>query len=272
MAWPPETSVMIPAAPPLNPVPAPPVVVILFTAIAPLFVFIVTAPPVQPVPAALAAPVVFKLPAKATVPPPPVTSISIAPEVVPVAPAAAVVVMEWPESRVTAVVALTSTRAPTVVTSSLILIVAPVNVVVALPDARDPLVVRVPLPALSVKEPFATAVDKAPATVKLLFLLLTSKSPPRVDVANVVFTLFTTVASPVVPLVLRVMAPAKAFDVLSSVMALLATSVVKLEVPATVKAPVWVIASPDLAVKLPSTVDKPSFKAVVPLSTAASAV
>ena len=51
-----------------------------------------------------------------------------------------------------------------------------------------------------------------------------------------------------------------------SVMDLFATSVWKLEVVATVNAPVSVIASPDVALKLPSIVDVPSCNAVVPLS------
>ena len=143
--------VIAPAAPPspatLTQVEAPPDVVMSASAIVPLSVSIVTAPPAEPTPALFAAPVVTRLPTRFTVPVPD-TSMSIAPDAVPVF-TPAVVVIDLPVARSTNVVAFKSTNPPTVVTSLLMSIVAVVkdSCVAPVVKATTPFKAVVPVPA-----------------------------------------------------------------------------------------------------------------------------
>src|SRR6516165_5167225 len=83
---------------------------------------------------------------------------------------------------------------------------------------------------------------------------------PMLEAASVVATLLVRLASPLVPpVVLSAIAPVSALPVLVSVIVALAAEVVNDEVPATVRAPVWVrLPTVSVTVRLPPTVEAPS--------------
>lgn len=82
------------------------------------------------------------------------------------------------------------------------------------------------------------------------------KSPAMVDAANSRAVVpLSIVAWAVVPCVVTLIAPVSALDVLLKVMAMSFTSVVKLDVPDTVNAPVCVRAPPEVMPTFPATVD-----------------
>ena len=84
---------------------------------------------------------------------------------------------------------------------------------------------------------------------------VTVRLPPTVTVPRLrAVAPLSMMTWPLAPVVLKLTAPVKALVAVSRVMALLATSVVKLEVPVTVNAAVCVIASLDVTERLPFTV------------------
>jgi len=84
---------------------------------------------------------------------------------------------------------------------------------------------------------------------------MTARVPFIVEAAKVRAVVpLSRVTLPAVPRVENETAPVRALVVVLKVMALSVTFVVKLDVPDTVSAPVWVMASPEVTDRLPFTV------------------
>ena len=157
--------------------------------------------------------------------------------------------------------------------------VMPLSIVTCpvLPPAVRVLNVTAPVKALVLFKVIAlslTSVVKldVPLTVVLPLSVMTSpevtaRVPAMLEVPKFKAVVpLSKMTLPAPPWVVKLTAPVRALEPLFMVMVLLLTSVVKLEVPATVRAPVWVMVPPVVALRLPLMVEAARIRLVVLLS------